>query len=267
MRAAKPGRSHRLRRRPGPALRRRFRITARTARGCRSRRSGRCSGSSAHRLAKLGLPPIYSFVRPRVFTSSAGAARRGSAATRGARPHPASGRVPSRQWPTHGRRLRRHFPRARPGPPPEHVEVGEVDEVRRQRPSAVVRVGAHDDDPREVDAGQGSEVDHLAVGDPLPSPRVNRSARRRAVPTARDDARRADSFGVDSTVVEVEREWRSFDRSHKTAEVARARPRGLVADPLRDDRRLRASRTIVSFSSNQLASLSTLARTASIPSG
>ena len=55
----------------------------------------------------------------------------------------------------------------------------------------VVGVGGHDDDPREVDAGEAAEVDDLAVGDPVPhlcQQPVELVGG--AVPNRRDDAQR-----------------------------------------------------------------------------
>ena len=72
-----------------------------------------------------------------------------------------------------------------------HVEVGQVDDVRLERPAAVVGVGGHDNDPREVDARQGAEVDDLTVGDPVPHLRQQPAELvGGTVPDRRDDAQR-----------------------------------------------------------------------------
>ena len=146
----------------------------------------------AHRLAKLGLPHDL-LLRP-----AAGVHVHGRRA-RNAAPEPAEALRLSRRSGRVALAVAEDTVDAVAGATRElgqvllrrHVEVGEVDDIRRQRPAAVVGVGGHDDDPREVDAGQGSEVDHLAVGDPVahlcqqPVELV-----RGAVPNRRDDAQR-----------------------------------------------------------------------------
>ena len=146
----------------------------------------------AHRLAQLGLPHDLLF-RP------AAGVHVGGRCPRDAAPEPAEALRLSRRPGRVALAVAEDTVDALAGATRElgqvllrrHVEVGEVDEVRRQRPSAVVGVGGHDDDPREMDAGQGSEVDHLAVGDPVPhlcEQPVELVGG--AVPNRRDDAQR-----------------------------------------------------------------------------
>ena len=96
-----------------------------------------------------------------------------------------------------------------------HVEVGEVDDGRRQRPAAVVGVGGHDDDPREVDAGEGAEVDDLAVGDPVPHLCQQRSSSSAAPSRTGATTLSADWYGT-GQALKSSAKWRSLDRSQKT---------------------------------------------------